>query len=67
VPTSALFRDGDGWAVFTVENDRAASRRVEPGHQGALQTEINAGLQADEWVIVHPGASVRAGVRVAHR
>jgi HlyD family secretion protein len=67
VPTSALFRDGPAWAAFVVSGGRAVTKHVEPGHRGALDTEVLAGLEADDLVIVHPGASVRAGVRVAHR
>jgi HlyD family secretion protein len=67
VPTSSIFREGDGWAVFVVSNGLAVVRRVEIGHRGALQTEIVSGLAAGDVVIVHPGSSVHAGVRVASR
>jgi HlyD family secretion protein len=67
VPTSALFREGTGWSAFVIENGRAIVRHVEPGHRGALETEIAAGIEPEDVVIVHPGPSVRAGVRVAHR
>ena len=67
VPTSALFRQARGWAAFTVEGARAVLRPVEVGHRGPLQSEILAGLRADEFVVVHPGASVRSGSRVAYR
>jgi len=67
VPTSALFRRGDGWAVFAVKNGRAGTHAVEPGHRGPLQTEIVTGLSPGETVIVHPGVAVRDGVRVAFR
>ena len=39
----------------------------EVGHRGALQTEILGGLEPDEIVIIHPGASVHEGARVASR
>jgi HlyD family secretion protein len=67
VPTSALFRQGAGWAVFVVARGRAVVRGVQMGHRGALQTEILGGLAPDETVIVHPGASVHEGARVAPR
>jgi HlyD family secretion protein len=66
-PTSALFRDGEGWAVFVVENDRAVVRNVDVGHRGPLRAEIKRGLATGEVLILHPGASVHAGVRVSHR
>jgi HlyD family secretion protein len=65
VPTSALFRDGTTWAVFVVESGRAKTRRVEPGHRGPLQTEILEGLSPLETVVIHPGAAIREGARVA--
>jgi len=67
VPTSALFRQGAGWAVFTMNGGRAVSRRVEVGHRGAPQTEILRGLAPDDVVIIHPGASVHEGAEVASR
>ncbi len=67
VPASALYRDGPAWAVFAVEGGRAATRRVEPGHRGPLDVEIVGGLDPDDTVIVHPGAAVRDGTRVASR
>jgi len=67
VPTSALFRAGEGWAVFAVTGGRAVTRAVQVGHRGALQTEILGGLQPDEVVVIHPGASVHDGSNVASR
>jgi HlyD family secretion protein len=67
VPTSALFREGAGWAVFAVRGGRAVSHTVEVGHRGALQTEIVGGLEPDEVVVIHPGASVHDGAKVASR
>ena len=67
IATSALFRDGSAWAVFAVSNGRATIRRVQPGHRGPLQTEIVAGLDAGEAIVIHPGAAVRDGARVAFR
>jgi HlyD family secretion protein len=67
IPTSALFRAGADWAVFVVDNGQAKTRRVDPGHRGPLKTEIAGGLQAGDVVIVHPGAGLHEGVRVAFR
>ena len=67
VPTSALFRDGAAWSMFVVEGGRARARHVDVGHRGSLQTEILGGLQPNEIAIIHPGAAIHDGVRVAHR
>lgn len=65
VPTPALFRHGDGWAVFVVEGDRAVLRPVRIGHESGLVTQVVAGLEEGEVVIVHPGNEVEDGVRVS--
>jgi HlyD family secretion protein len=65
VPSSALFRIGDGWAVFAVANGRAIRRDVQVGQQAGLQTQILDGLTAGEEVVVHPGNELVDGARVA--
>jgi HlyD family secretion protein len=67
IASSALFRQGAGWAVLAVRDGRATTRAVEVGHRGPLQTEVLGGLEANDLVIIHPGASVQDGVRVAFR
>jgi HlyD family secretion protein len=67
VPTSALFRQGAGWEVFVASGGRAVARSVQVGHRGALESEILGGLDVGEAVIIHPGASVHGGARVAFR
>lgn len=68
VPQSALFRDGDAWAVFVVDPDgRAALRPVTAGRRGMRTVEITDGLAAGERVILHPGNAVADGTRIAGR
>jgi HlyD family secretion protein len=64
VPSSAVFRVGAGWAVFAVEDGRAVRRELTVGQQAGLTTQILAGLQPGEQVIVHPGNDIEDGVRV---
>lgn len=64
LPTSGLFRDGAGWAVFAVEDRRARLRPVEIGQRGAIHTELRAGLPPGTPVILHPDREIRDGVRV---
>ena len=64
VPTSALFRVADGWAVFVLENDRAVRRSVEVGQQAGLNTEIVRGLSEGEQVVIHPSGDLEDGSRV---
>ena len=64
VPASALFRKGEGWALFIVENKRARIRTVEIGHRNGLVAEIIKGLVENEPVIVHPDDRLKEGSRV---
>jgi len=65
VPSSALFRLGDEWAVFVVEEGRARRRTVVIGQEAGLTTEVVSGLEADEEVIVYPSNEIADGVLVA--
>jgi HlyD family secretion protein len=67
VPASSLFRDGDGWALFTVQDDRARLRRVGVGQRTGIRAQILAGLEPGEPVIDHPSDEVADAVRVMAR
>lgn len=64
VPTSALFRDGEQWAVFLVEAGRARRTAVELGRQNGREAEVLAGLAEGARVVVHPSDALRDGSRV---
>jgi HlyD family secretion protein len=61
VPNTALFRVGNDWAVFRIENEQAVLRRVEIGHRSSLQSEVLDGLQPGEEIIAHPGEGIEEG------
>jgi HlyD family secretion protein len=65
IPASALFRSGDGWRAFAVEQGRARQRDVVVGHRTPFDAEILQGLQIGDVVIAHPSDRVADGVRVA--
>jgi HlyD family secretion protein len=67
VPQGAVFRRGDGWAVFRVEGDTAKLCAVTIGHRGEKETEVISGLADGATVLVHPGDRVKDGVRVEAR
>jgi HlyD family secretion protein len=58
IPASALFRHGNGWAVFVIEGDKARRRAVEVGYRSRLSAEIRSGLVEGEVVITHPDDSL---------
>lgn len=67
IPASALFRQGEGWAVFVIENGQARRRAVEIGQRGGLAVEIRSGLSAGEPVVTHPDDALREGAAVRIR
>ncbi|QOR38719.1 HlyD family efflux transporter periplasmic adaptor subunit [Billgrantia diversa] len=64
IPTSALFRHQGGWTVFVIEESRASRRTVELGRRQGLVSQVLAGLDQGELVIIHPGDRVAEGVKV---
>lgn len=64
VPVSALFRAGDEWAVFVLEDNTAKLRLLELGKRSELEAEVRSGLQAGERVITHPDNALEAGAAV---
>ena len=67
VPQSALFREGDRWAVFVVEENVARVRRVEVGRQNGTHAQIVGGLNAGERIVLHPNDRIASGSRVVDR
>ena len=66
-PLTALFREGQDWAVFAENDGRAVKRQVNVGHNDGIYAQILSGVQRGERVIVNPGESVRDGVRIVAR
>ena len=67
VADSALFRDGDGWALFKIKNDRAVKIDVRVGQRNGLHAQIVSGVEEGDRVIVHPDDQISDGVAVAVR
>lgn len=64
VPTAALFRDGSGWAVFTVRDGRAVRSRVQLGLRNTEHAVVERGLTEGDVVVVYPGDALEDGRRV---
>ena len=67
LPTSALFRQGEGWAAFVIDGRRARQVPVEVGQRAGLATQVLSGLKAGDDVVAHPDETIRDGVRVKPR
>jgi HlyD family secretion protein len=64
VPVSALFREGDAWAVFVVEGGRVSHRVVTIGERNRRYAVVEGGLQEGDEVVVYPSDAVEDGMRV---
>ena len=64
VPSGALFQRGDTWQTYVVDGARVRKRTVQVGHSNGLETEVLAGLNASDQVVVYPGDKIAEGVRV---
>jgi HlyD family secretion protein len=67
LPLTALFRDGERWAVFALEDGRARLRHVEIGHRNGLDAEVVSGVAAGMNVVRHPSDQVSDGVLIEAR
>ncbi len=67
IPSSALFRVGQQWNAFVVENGRARLLPVQIGHRNPFEAEIVNGLTEGAEVILHPTNDLKAGARVVAR
>lgn len=67
LPTSALFRHGEGWAVFALKGGRARLTPLEIGERAGLATQVLSGLAAGAEVVSHPDDALSDGARVRPR
>ncbi|MBR0848266.1 HlyD family efflux transporter periplasmic adaptor subunit [Bradyrhizobium diazoefficiens] len=67
VPVSALFRNGDQWAVFAEDGGRARIRTIGIGHRNNRVAEILSGLAPGDRVVLHPSDRIADGGRIAQR
>jgi HlyD family secretion protein len=67
VPSTALFRVGNRWAVFRVVDGRARRLLVDLGPTDGTLTVVTAGLQDGDEVITQPSDMIEDGTRVSRR
>jgi len=67
VPVSALFRDGEEWAVYRVEDARARSTRVDVGRDNGRSAQILDGIAPGQRIVLYPGEQIEDGTRVEQR
>lgn len=64
VPVGALFREGDGWAVFLVQDRRAVKRPIKTTRRNGVEALVEEGLKPGDTVIVYPSDALKDGARI---
>ncbi len=67
VPSSALFRQHQTWAVFAEQDGRAVLRQVTIGRNNGVDAQVLDGVQAGDRVVLFPSANLVDGARIAQR
>jgi HlyD family secretion protein len=67
VPLGALFRRGEDWAVYALEDGRARLRRLGIGPRNNRSAQVVEGLAPGNQVILHPSDAVKENVKVVAR
>lgn len=67
VPTSALFREGADWVLYTVTRGRARRTVVQLGHRTGQEAEVLSGVSEGAVVVLYPGDTLTENARVETR
>lgn len=64
VPTGALFRKGNQWMAYVMEDGIAKERKVTIGKNNGVFAQVVEGLEEGDRVILHPPDKIADGVKV---
>lgn len=64
IPSSALFRTDDGWALYRVNGEAVERVEVLVGQRAGLTVQVLEGISPGERVVVHPSESLADGSAV---
>ncbi|MDP5052745.1 MAG: HlyD family efflux transporter periplasmic adaptor subunit [Congregibacter sp.] len=67
VPSSALFRVGDEWAVFAVRSSKARLQTLRVGYNNGVDAQLLAGLADGDRVVLYPASGLTDGVAIEKR
>lgn len=67
IPLSAIFRSGEDWAVFAVDEGRAVLRKIEIGRRNDRMVEVRSGLDPQDRVVMHPNDAIADGAVIVER
>jgi HlyD family secretion protein len=64
IPVAAMFRRGDAWSAFALEDGRARIRKLDVGEQSADYGEIKGGAKEGTEVVLRPSETLKDDARV---
>ena len=64
IPTSALFRHEDRWAVFSVRKNKAVLTPVRIGRRNGIEAQVLEGLVQGDRLVVYPSDRIDDGTDV---
>ena len=67
VPVGTLFRRGEQWAVFVIENGMARQQAVQLGERNDVEAQITNGLSPGQTLVLHPPDTLTEGTKVEVR
>ena len=67
VPIGAVFRSGDQWAAFVVDQEVARLQTVPLGQRNEREGQVSGGLAEGQTVVLHPPDTLKDGMRVKIR
>lgn len=67
VPTGALFREDEGWAVFKVVDGIASVHKLEIEANNGIEAAIRDGLKVGDTIVLYPSSTIASGTRVSQR
>ena len=67
IPSSALFREQNDWAVFQVVRGKALLTKVDVAQNNGIEAAITGGLEDGATIILYPGSDLVDGARVKAR
>jgi HlyD family secretion protein len=67
VPVGALFRKGEDWAVFAVNDGRVRTTLLKIGQRNSRTAELLSGLSEGARVVLYPSDRIKDGVAVVER
>jgi len=67
VPTSALFRQGEGWAVYVITGDVVRLTSIQVEHRNSQTAQVTSGVNPGDRLVVHPPDTLFDGAKIRVR